>query len=392
MEHRDIRILHCGEITLGNPHVDLSILRCRECSERFYRVFDSLMDYIREEKIDLVLFPGNLMGTCFSNQDARYLIDAFSALPDTTFVISPGPEDPYGEGSIYLSERLPKNVLFFTKPVLDVIEPENLPVMIYGFACCKHRKPAEGQPAGIDRAAFAPPIRGRRVKKTERLTLLSCTCSFEKMGGIHYPITMQDLTAFSADYAALSFGRTFVPRENTSPLFGCASPLEGKRFEECGKSTFFRLDVSFGGERPAIKLREVSFSRHRYETFPMDVTGITELAEILPGIEAVAKNRGYGEDTSLRVFLTGEVEPTVDLHYDSELPPPFPLYSLEFCDRTKPTFGTDHLKRDMTVKGEFYRTTLEKIGSTQKEEDIQSLIDALRIGLIHLDAGDGSPL
>ena len=62
----------------------------------------------------------------------------------------------------------------------------------------------------------------------------------------------------------------------------------------------------------------------------------------------------------------------------------FGLYSFEIIDKTMPLYGTESLKRDMSVKGEIYRQLLPMLLSEDEEERLVAAI-AFREGLAALE-------
>lgn len=370
---RILRILHCPDITLGNPYTGLPLQKCKECYQRFPEVFDKLIKYIEDEKIDLVLFPGNLCSQYLGSEDAKRLISAFSKLPDCRFVIAPGDCDPYSSSSFYNSGRLPGNVSVFCSEIPEMLDFPELSTRIYGWAYC-------------DRRIFPSPMSAIRVASQDTFNLI-CGCCEVDSPAAFCSATQEEIAATGADYAALGHGAVTAVRRAGKTLFAHAGFLEGKNFEETGPGGATRLDVTEQDGSFRIETRRLSFSHHRYEILPIDITGIAgtdRLAEILQ--EKIREN-GYDENTSLRVILSGELSPTVFLRPSGEIQHLFPLYSIEFFDRTVPTYQADDFYRDMTVRGELFRTLEPRFQATGEDERT-AVIRAFRIGLSALDSKD----
>jgi hypothetical protein len=102
-------------------------------------------------------------------------------------------------------------------------------------------------------------------------------------------------------------------------------------------------------------------------------------------IAAVIKSHGYGEETMLRIRLLGEL-PT-DFVLPQLSAEEFGIYSLDVQDMTTPTYNCAYLERDMTVKGELYRTLLPRLSGGTPEERAAAA-DALRVGLAALENRD----
>ena len=63
------------------------------------------------------------------------------------------------------------------------------------------------------------------------------------------------------------------------------------------------------------------------------------------------------------------------------------LYELELLDRTTPTFDAAYLEKDMTVRGELYRSLLPRLTEGSPEERATAA-RALRMGLAALSGDD----
>lgn len=367
---RPLRILHVGSVVLGTPYLGLPPEKCLELYRRFPEVFDGLFDYIKRERIDLVLFSGNLCSRYLTSEDARHLIELLFACQDTTFVVSPGDLDPYDPDSLYISGRLPKNVKIFENETLDHFDLPELGVRVYGWAI-------HGQRSSFD------PLVGAAPEEGDRLNLLSGCCAITSRP-ISAHISPEEIAAFGADYAAFSHGPATPVRRAGKTLYCHAGFLEGHGFDEAGEGGVVRIDVREDG---TLETRFVPLYRHRYETVTLDVTGASDMSEVLSILRPVVEERGFGEETSLRVILEGRLEPTVMLSPSPEEALSFSLYSLDFIDRTRPTLNAEYLERDMTVRGELYRTLLPRINSQNLEESV-AVSQAFRAGLAALESRD----
>ncbi len=368
---RRVRVLHTGDIGLGDPYTGLPAAMCIECRRGFYQVFDDLFAYIQREQIDLVLIAGNLYGRYMTGADAERILEAFSAQPDCRFVIAPGDRDPITTDSLYRSKRLPSNVYVFDSDRLSYFDFPELSVRVYGWAFLSPR------------LSFSP-LRGQRLKSPARINLV-CGCGELGGGHQHGPITEEEIAAFGADYTALARGAATPLCTAGGAAYAYAGCLEGKGYEEPGLGG--AVDLIFGEDPKQPSFQRLYFAKHRYETLTLDVDGIADRREVIPLLREAIKRRGLGRDTSLRVTLTGAVYPTAELTLGTEESRELSLYSLEFCDHTLPTYEADSFLRDMTVHGELYRTLLPRLQSGELDERV-GVAEALRAGLSALDAGD----
>ena len=78
-------------------------------------------------------------------------------------------------------------------------------------------------------------------------------------------------------------------------------------------------------------------------------------------------DKKYDSETALKVELVGYVEPrfVVPMNIENDA---FGLYYFNVVDKTMPLYGTEKFKRDMTVKGEIFRSLYPKMTSESEEE------------------------
>ena len=367
-----LRVLHLANVMLGSPYTGLPLSLCRERYDRFPEVFDSVFSYIEAEKIDLVLVAGNLYGRYLTSDDAARLIRKLSEAP-CRFVIAPGDQDPYAPDSLYASGRLPKNVSVFAGEALERIDFDDLGASVYGWAIL-------GQ-----RSSFKP-LAGMSLEDPDRINLVTGCCD---IGGrtLFAHVSTDELASFGADYAAFSHGSSTQVRTAGKTKYCHASFLEGRSFEELGVGGFRRVDIYKTKKGTEHTISFVPASRHRYETLTLDITGATEMNEVVEELARVISKRRYGSDTSLRVILEGEIHPAITLHLRPGEEQHFSLYHLDIVDRTFPTLNAEAFERDMSVRGELYRTLLPRL-NTQNLADRIAVAQALRAGLAALESRD----
>jgi hypothetical protein len=100
-------------------------------------------------------------------------------------------------------------------------------------------------------------------------------------------------------------------------------------------------------------------------------------------ISRLIGERGYNSETALRVILEGYTDPrfSVSKNLDSDA---FGLYHFDIVDKTLPLYGTEALKRDMSVKGELFRSLLPLLESEDEEQRLVAA-RAFREGLAALE-------
>ena len=367
-----LRVLHVANAFLGNPYLCLLPEKNRECYYRFPEVFDSLFRYIEEEKIDLVLVSGNLYGRYMTSDDAAHLIRRLSEAP-CPIVIAPGDQDPYDPDSLWASGRLPANVKVFETDTLERLDLDDLGVSVYGWAILGQR-------------SSTSPLAGATLADAGRINLVVGCCDIGART-LFAHVSRDEIAAFGADYAAFGHGPVTPVRRAGRTQYCHTGFLEGRSFDELGIGGFHRIDVEVVEGERRVDVRFVPLSRHRYETVVMDITGVREMSEVVDRLGGLVVEHGFSEDTSLRVILEGELHPTVMLRHRAEDGKLFSLYSLEFIDHTMPTLGAEELERDMSVRGELYRTLRPRLNSQDLNERL-AVAEALRLGLAALESRD----
>ena len=372
METKTLRFVHAANILLGNPYTGLAVEACRDCYWRFPEVLDSFFAYLEKEKVDLVLFSGNLTGRYLTSEDAQHLLKRLSAA-SCRFVIAPGTEDPYTPDSLYASERLPENVSVFECDGLTHFDFPELGTAVYGWATLGQR-------------ANSTPLAGARPADPTLINLVMGSCD-PTARTLFTHVSEEDIAAFGADFGAFAHGTPTPIRTAGRTQYCYAGFLEGRNFEELGVGGFFRVDIKKDEDRTVVTPTFVPLSRHRYESVTLDITGVSDMNEVLDRVSGVVADLGFAEDTSLRVVLEGELHPSVVLRRHPEANKLFSLYSIDFVDHTLPTLHVEELERDMSVRGELYRTLRDRLKTGNLDERI-SVAQALRAGLAALESRD----
>ena len=133
----------------------------------------------------------------------------------------------------------------------------------------------------------------------------------------------------------------------------------------------------------SIEHKKVSFGHVRFETEELDITGVDSNNEVISRISKMISEKKYDNETALRIRLTGYIDPryTVPVNMESDA---FGLYFFDMEDRTLPLYGTEKMKRDMSVKGEIFRSFYPYL--TCDDEDKRLLAaKAFRIALAALE-------
>ena len=352
-----LRFLHCGDIHLDTPFVGISAEKSEERRRMLRASFVKMMQYIRETNINIVLMSGDIFDIEYAtNTTAEVLIREFKNTPDTEFIISPGKHDYYTDNPIYASGRLPKNCHVFSSDSLSRFDFEDYNITVYGWAF-------------MSDSMTESPIRDRQVDDSSRVNLV---CAYADLNGsidsTSCPISTADLKKFGADYYALG-SRHEASRFATAGAskYSYCGALECTGFDEYGLGGINLITVDYSEGEIAIENKSISFGHIRFETEELDVTGVNTTNEIINRISRMISDKKYDNETALKVNLVGYVEPHFVTPKNIENDA-FGLYYFKLADKTLPLYGTEHLKRDMTVKGEIFRQFYPMLTSEDEEE------------------------
>ena len=368
-----LRFLHCSDIHLDSPITGLSAEKSEERRRILRNSFMRLMQYVRESSIDVVLMSGDIFDTKYAtNTTAEVLIREFKNCPDTDFIISPGKHDFYTDNPIYTSGRLPSNCYVFNSDSLSRFDFQDNNITVYGWAFMSDTMKTN-------------PIIDRHVDDSSRVNIL---CAYADLNGSpdsdSCPISSQDLKKFGADFYALGSvheaGRFMSI--GTSKYAYCGA-LECTGFDEPGLGGANLISIDYADGELTIDNKSISFGHVRFKTETLDITGVNTGNEIINRISRMISDKKYDHETALRVNLVGSVAPdfVIPKNIESDA---FGLYFFQLKDKTLPLFGTEKLKRDMSVKGEIYRKLLPEIKSEDEAVSMKAS-KAFRIALAALE-------
>lgn len=363
-----LKILHTGDIHLDSPFSHLDERRAELRRSEARASFSAVMAYARTNGVDLVLIAGDLFDREYVTRETVALLEReLSRLP-CPVVISPGNHDCACAGSVWERMNFPENVHIFRRPETEKFSFDALGTDVYGYAF-----------AAPEMAEC--PLSGHHADDPGRINLICAHGDTSSPLSRYCPITRAVLRDFGADYAAL--GHIHNPgaiecRDGTvSAYCGC---LEARAPDETGEKGVILAEIVKEDGVANVRAGRLRFSKRRYESAVIDVSGADSLGEIEERIAAAVAEEKYGEDTLLRVTLRGAVAPALVVDTQA-LEARFPqLFDVKIVDDTAPALSMRELENDRTVRGEFCRALLSVIeNGTPRERRIAVM--ALRSGL-----------
>lgn len=368
-----LRFLHCSDIHLDTPFTGISAEKSEERRRMLRISFIKMMQYVRDTNINVVLMSGDVFDIRYAtNVTAEVLIREFKNCPDTEFIIAPGKCDYYNDNPIYASGRLPKNCHIFSSDKLARFDFEDYNVTVYGWAFMSDKMTES-------------PIYDRQVDDSSRVNIVCAYADLNgKLGSTSCPISTSDIKKFGADYYALG-GRHDASKflsAGASKYSYCGS-LECTGFEENGLGGVNLITIDYCDGEITIENKSVPFGHIKFETESLDITGVSSNNEIINRISQLISKKKYDNETALRIELTGYVSPdfVVPKNIENDA---FGLYFFKLIDKTIPLYGTEKLKRDMSVKGEIFRQFYPMLTGDDEEQKLVGA-RALRVALAALD-------
>lgn len=368
-----LRFLHCSDIHLDAPFVGLTAEKSEERRRVLRSSFMRMMQYVRDSKVNVVLMSGDVFDTEYAtNTTAEVLIREIKNCPDTVFIIAPGQHDSYNGNPIYSSGRLPDNCFVFSSDKLSRFDFEEYNVTVYGWGF-------------MEPSLRENPLLDRQVDDASRVNLVCAYADLDApVDSDRCPISLADIKRFGADYYALGSRHEASKFSSASgSKYSYCGSLECTGFEESGVGGANLISVIYSDGELSIENKKMSFGYVRFETEKLDITGVNTTNEIISRISRMISDKKYDSETALRVELVGYVDPrfSVPVNMESEA---FGLYYFNVVDKTLPLYGTEKFKRDMTVKGEIFRSLYPKLTGENEEERLLAA-KAFRIALAALE-------
>ena len=372
-EHKNVKILHCADVHLDSPFASLDPEKAAIRRNGLRSAFASMMTYALFNEIDIMLMAGDIFDRDFATRETVALIlRSFEENKNCRFVIAPGNHDPYTNDSVWTRAVFPDNVYIFDSEQLSYFSFDDLGVDVYGYAFC-------------DVYMEKNPFAGREPENKNRLNLLCAHGDTYDMLSRKCPISESDILKSGFDYVALGHIHTTQGIECKNGVwFGYSGCLEGRDFGECGHKGAVLVEASKTNGKADIRVKGLKFSKRRYETISVNLTGVNG-EEGMYAVISSAMGKNYGDDTCLRITLSGSVPPDINIS-PSNIAEKIGagLFSLEIKNKTLPLFESDKLIDDTTIRGELFRSLIPILQNGTEEERLTAA-DALRCGLAALD-------
>ncbi|MBO4979205.1 MAG: exonuclease SbcCD subunit D [Clostridia bacterium] len=366
-----IRFIHCADLHLDSPFSGLGAIGGEARREGQRELFRSLICLAKNRHADFLLIAGDLFDSGFTTSSTLKFVTDMLATLDCPVILSPGNHDPYTEGGLYATS-FPENVKIFTSEKLSSFYFPKSNVCIHGYAFTSERHEE------------APLASGVSLDPT-KINILCAHTELDVPLSPYAPIDKKQLAASGFDYAALGHVHNAPALETLGKTLTAYSGCpEGRSFDELDFGSV--IEVTVDGDRVSAERLRIAKRRYMMET--VDVTGAEKDSEVIDRIRQRIAVKAYGEDTALRVILTGALTPDYVPSADFIVGAIEGLYHLELRDETTPVLDYAELEHDLSIRGEYYRELVAKM-QTMDEAERKVAAEALRIGLCALS---GKPI
>lgn len=358
-----IRIFHCADLHLDSPFSLSTPDQAEQRRIELRSAFDSAVMVAKQEKIQLFFISGDLFDSEYITRDtAEFIISEFNSFPDCRFFITPGNHDPYNDISPYKNMPFPSNVHIFTEKEKVEIPELNTDVYGMGFTSLSY---------------MSSPVAGYGMPDKSKINILVTHGDTSSPLSTYGPVTKSEIAQSGFDYIALGHIHSpsgILQEGNTCYAYpGC---LEGRSFDEPGYHGAYMGTIGKG----EVNLKFIRFSKRRYETVTVDVTGLYGKSAIIETIRGTI--RPFGNDTAVRIILTGTVsEPYIITPSEIGKSYEYP-FRIEVVDSTVPSIDFTKLETDTTLKGVFYTKMTKRLSKcTPGSDEYNKTLMALRYGI-----------
>ena len=363
-----LRIIHISDIHLDSPFAGLDVktadVRRREHREAFL----SALSLATEKGCELMLISGDLFDCGYVTEQTVSLVLAAIGKCPFPVVLCPGNHDPYTPNGIYSRKTLPENLYVFTREEMDRFDFDSLGVSVHGYAFLSNRY-------------FHDPFDSGYELKEGYINLLCAHTELDETIPKFAPIKSSRFDGSGFAYAALGHVHKHAePVRAGSTVYCYGGFAFGRSFDELGFGRMLLVIVDREVGVTAIEPLRIADKQYAIES--LDVSGAEEAQDIISRIAALVSERGYGDETSLRVVLGGTVSPELTLPELKGKDVGTALLQLE--NETLPILDSEYLESDISLKGALYRQLLPKLRSDDERER-RVAAEALRIGLCALE-------
>ena len=367
-----MKIMHIADFHLDSAFSGFSKEGADLKREELRQCFVNAMNIAKERSVKLVLIAGDLFDTPFCSALTRKTVFDAIANVGCPVVIAPGNHDYYNKNGTYADKGLPENAFVFTSDELGRFDFDDIGISVLGYAFTSERYEEN-------------PLSGEIPRARDNINILCAHTELSVPLSRYAPMTPASISSAGVAYAALGHVHTpGEPVEIDDTLIAYSGFAQGRSFDELGEGGAYIVDIALDTKK--VTLERIKLSSMTYEIEKVDVTSLSSDDEVICKFEEAIAKKGYGNGTALRIVLTGAVPSyyTVNESAIQKALSKCGLALLQIKNVVSATFDLAELEKDITVRGEIYRTLLPLLNSDDENERKKGAL-ALKFALAALD-------
>jgi DNA repair exonuclease SbcCD nuclease subunit len=366
-----MRILHTGDLHLDSPFCAYGQKDADKQREAGRELLRRIFDCAKDEKCEMILIAGDLFDSRFVTPESAELFCTLVENCGIPVVLSPGNHDYYTENCFYskIRARLDDKLTVFSSPELQAFDFDDLRVRVYGYAFTS---------IALTKSPLSDAV---SPEDNGYIKLLCAHADLASPVSRYATLTLAEIERFGFDYAALGHIHNRDEREDSDGRVRYCGFAEGRSFDELGEGGVFVVDV----DEDSCEAKRIVLSSRAF--FAAEVSIPTDAEGVVARICNAIRSKQYPSGAHLRLTLTGTADSQTVKEIKSSqdmIRSEAGLEYIEIEDATLPIYDGKYLEKDVTVRGEIYRTLLPKLTSPDGAERKRAVL-ALKIALAAID-------
>jgi len=350
-----MKFVHISDMHFDMPFTVLSkndLAEERRIDQR--KVFQKMIDYIKENNIEYLFIAGDLYENEYIRKSTiEYINNCFKQIPDTKIYITPGNHDPYLVNSYYNKYEWNENVHIFTK--LDKVSNGLVNIYGYGFEDFRFNK-------------VIPPV-DLDYSKINILVMHADLNGKSDETGEYNSILESDLKKSKFDYVALGHIHKNNYEGNRNIIYPGSMIAGG--FDELGNHGMIVGQIEEDTKKLIIDF--IPLDDKEFVEINLDVSNISSKEELIEEINNIKVNI----NKYYKIVLIGTKNIEIDT---SELIKYIESKNIiKLKDKTKIEYDLEKISQEQSLKGIFVKELLEQINDQNREQILESIYIGLNL-------------
>ncbi len=365
-----VKFLHCADLHLDAPLSGIPDHLAQLRQEEFRENFGKIVDLAQKEDVEIIMISGDL----FDRESVKkttidYIVRKIREIQPIPVLICAGNHDSLLRNYYYKRGGWPDNLHLFDRTIGRIDFPDKN-LCVYGISFSE-----PFQEEGF--------LKGFAADDANKINIMMVHGDVVTSGdkSRYNPITLSDIESSKLDYVALGHVHSFSGLNKVGNVYWCyPGTPEGKGFDERGVKGVVIGSVSKGYTN--IEFRPTG--KREYIVEEVDISGVCTYEEITDKIKETFDDRS--KENFYKIILKGDISEDFGISSDvirNKLEED--TYYVKVINET--TFGIDinRILEDDTLKNVFINNIVNRIKKSSREEEIQLLKRALKIGICALN-------